>query len=263
MGTVAPPLVRKLADDWKSKCGLKSAVFSGIVAGGSHVQSGYHVGRDFQPSSNYSVVRPDDREGPGNAAAAIDMTMNASDMRVCTRRLVAVFENLSDPRRKYLNAFNGTLDGKTAKRWDVYARKVKSATRDHLEHVHLELRRKYVGSVSAMAAVLSALKGETVAQYLAWAAPGGSVSSAKTLSTVAAPPFPGVLRRADQQKRPNAHVKVFQTQLIKRGLTSIGSPDGYFGPKLETAVKAWQKRQGLGADGVVGPKTWPTAWAGK
>jgi peptidoglycan hydrolase-like protein with peptidoglycan-binding domain len=32
--------------------------------------------------------------------------------------------------------------------------------------------------------------------------------------------------------------------------------DGDFGPLTETAVKAWQGRNGLSADGVVGPKTW-------
>jgi peptidoglycan LD-endopeptidase CwlK len=32
--------------------------------------------------------------------------------------------------------------------------------------------------------------------------------------------------------------------------------DGVFGKQTETAVKAYQKRKGLTADGIVGPKTW-------
>lgn len=34
------------------------------------------------------------------------------------------------------------------------------------------------------------------------------------------------------------------------------TPDGYFGPATERRVKAWQRNNGLTADGVVGPKTW-------
>ena len=32
--------------------------------------------------------------------------------------------------------------------------------------------------------------------------------------------------------------------------------DGDFGPKTETAVKKWQKTNGLVVDGIVGPITW-------
>ncbi|WP_348537095.1 peptidoglycan-binding domain-containing protein [Geobacillus subterraneus] len=34
--------------------------------------------------------------------------------------------------------------------------------------------------------------------------------------------------------------------------------DGIFGKQTEAAVKAYQKRKGLAADGVVGEKTWNT-----
>jgi len=32
--------------------------------------------------------------------------------------------------------------------------------------------------------------------------------------------------------------------------------DGIFGPKTESAVKAFQKKVKIGVDGIVGPKTW-------
>lgn len=52
-------------------------------------------------------------------------------------------------------------------------------------------------------------------------------------------------------------VKYCQGILIKLGynLGSYGA-DGKFGAKTETAVKAFQKANGLNADGVVGPLTW-------
>lgn len=45
---------------------------------------------------------------------------------------------------------------------------------------------------------------------------------------------------------------------LQRVLTDLGFDtgiDGDFGPKTETAVKAFQKQSGIGADGIVGAKT--------
>lgn len=260
MSTVAPALVKQLASDWSKKCGLGSAKISGIIGDTAHqARGGYHIGRKFQPSSNYSVVRPDDKAGPDDAAAAIDMTMSASDMRLCTGRLVSAYTNVSDPRRKYLNAFNGTQDSKNARRFDVYARKTKAASSDHLWHIHLEIRRKYVNSATAMRAILSILKGESVRQYLAGAGVTVSLAVSGGKSSTA-PAFPGVLKRNDHQGVPVPGVKLFQAQMIARGWKSLGKADGFFGPRLESVVKTWQAQCGLPADGMIGAKTWPTPW---
>ena len=54
-----------------------------------------------------------------------------------------------------------------------------------------------------------------------------------------------LLKRGDN----NEDVKKLQAKL---GLDPIGN----FGPKTEDAVKAWQTKNGLAADGIVGPNTW-------
>lgn len=44
--------------------------------------------------------------------------------------------------------------------------------------------------------------------------------------------------------------------LVKQVQRKVGvSADGVFGPRTKSAVKRWQKRHGLTADGVVGPRT--------
>lgn len=256
MSTVATAVMKKLASDWELKCGLKSAVISGIVGDLAHkLRGGYHISRMDQPASNYSVVRPEDKagNGPNDASAGIDMTMSTADMIECTKRLVTVYANMADPRRKYLNAFNGWTGSGDAQRWDVYARKVSWATPDHKWHVHLELRRKYVGSATAAKAVLSILKGESMAAYL---------ESINVM--VKAPAYPGrILRRDDKQIKPDAALKVWQTRMVQRGWTSLGTPDGFFGAATESVVKRFQTACGVLSDGVIGPKTWPLPWTRK
>jgi peptidoglycan hydrolase-like protein with peptidoglycan-binding domain len=47
-----------------------------------------------------------------------------------------------------------------------------------------------------------------------------------------------------------------QRVLQKNGYTSVGQPDGIFGRKTDGAVRKFQSDQGLGVDGIIGPKTW-------
>lgn len=58
-------------------------------------------------------------------------------------------------------------------------------------------------------------------------------------------PYPPSVRLGDR----NPTVTLLQTKL---GITA----DGWFGPKTELAVKAFQKANGLTVDGWVGPQTW-------
>jgi peptidoglycan L-alanyl-D-glutamate endopeptidase CwlK len=65
-------------------------------------------------------------------------------------------------------------------------------------------------------------------------------------------PYPGQLERGDK----GMDVRVLQRQLRRRALPTNPVVDGAFGKATERAVKEFEKRQGLGVDGVVGKKVW-------
>lgn len=161
MATLATSAEKWLADEWEKL--YKSAVLSGIVGDLAHkARGGYHISRQDQSSSNYSVIRPDDKpgNGPNDRASAIDMTMSTADMIKCHTRLRTLWKN-NDPRMKYINAWNGWDGQGDAGRYDVVKRTITTATADHKWHIHLEIRRKYVNDMTAMRAILSMLAGES------------------------------------------------------------------------------------------------------
>lgn len=178
LATLAHDATKQISAGWDSF--YASAVPSGIVGDAAHRhRGGYHISIEDQPSSkNFSVVRVDDKAPPGNwplnLAAAIDMSMSPADMAICSWRLWVVWNDKSDPRRQYINAFNGWFnDGGPAKRYDFVTQGISETTSDHKWHVHLEIRRRWVTSMVAAMAILSILKGESKQQYLAGLLNGG------------------------------------------------------------------------------------------
>jgi hypothetical protein len=165
MATLSTTSLNWLANQWEDQ--YKSAVLSGIVGDLAHkARGGYHISRQDQGSGNYSVTRPDDKLGPSDRAAAIDMTMSTADMKKCHVRLRDIWKNrANDPRMKYINAWNGWDGVGGAGRYDVVKGTVGTATPDHKWHIHLEIRRRYVNDMTAMKAILSMLKGESLATY--------------------------------------------------------------------------------------------------
>ncbi len=171
MTTRATAVLTGLASDWKKL--YRSAVISGIVGDTRHAKrGGYHISIEDQVNrADYSVTRPDDKAPPGSwprdTASAIDMNLNLADMKVCHARLRAVWSNrATDPRARYINAHNGWDGTGSPGRYDWVTGSVSTATDDHEWHVHLELRRRYVNDPKAAAAVLSILRGDSLAAHL-------------------------------------------------------------------------------------------------
>lgn len=165
MSTHADDVSWYIADAWETY--YASAVLSGIVGDAEHAErNSYHNSLEDNPDQDgYSCERPDDAAPPGdwprNLAAAIDMSMSDSDMKLCSDRLWNVWNDTSDPRRVYVNAFNGWFnDGGPAKRYDYVSGDIDDTTDDHKWHVHLEIRRKWVQDMTAADAILSMLRGD-------------------------------------------------------------------------------------------------------
>ncbi|MCG5464241.1 hypothetical protein MED01_002406 [Micromonospora sp. MED01] len=171
MATLVSDPIRFIADQWENHCGYPSAVLSGIVPDGRHLDNGgYHCSvedlKRFGNQRDYSNIRPDDKDRNVRYGAAIDMSLSPSDMKRSHDRMRKVWVDTTDPRRKYLNAFN-TWDGSgDAVRLDFYAGTAGYASPDHKWHDHQEVRRRYVLDMTAAEAIVSALKGETKQQYL-------------------------------------------------------------------------------------------------
>lgn len=86
-------------------------------------------------------------------------------------------------------------------------------------------------------------------------APAATPPPAPSTDSGQAPPYPGTALR---QGSKGASVQIMQQRLSDLGY-SLGV-DGNFGPGTAKAVIAFQKKNGLGSDGVVGPATWAALW---
>lgn len=267
MSTLAYGTMKRLCNGIENM--YSSAVSSGIIGDQAHrKRGGYHLSREDNPAGNFSIIRPDDQagNGPNDAAAGFDISMSRRDMVLATARLRALWANPKDPRRKYLNAFNGWTGTGDATRFDMVARTARYASPDHKWHIHGEIRRRYVQSGSMVLAVLSALRGDTVAVYLAGLGikpdpvPAAKPGKRGPRPAAPVPPrYPGRVLKAGNRK-PDPAVKLWQQRMIARGWRSAGVADGMFGPKTVSIVKRFQKDCKVPADGEIGPKTWPLPW---
>lgn len=245
------------------------AIEPGVELGGIYANKpGYHNSRRGNSSSNYSVAQfAVDREGPDDAAAAIDLTFPSaqhgdySKIAVYSNRLYAAGK-ANDPRTTYLREFFGQTDSDGhVEGYDFTKESDSSSDSSHLWHIHISVHRKYVEDPEMVRAVLSILKGETVEQ---WRSGGGSWP-APANPTPSRPSYwidedgelgPNTVRRWQQymgtpQDGVISNVSMLVKAVQKYLNAKIGarlSVDGWLGPNT---VRALQRYLGTTQDGVV------------
>ena len=160
MGEYAPEAIEWLGTQAAGQLG---ATVSGIVGDARHT-SGYHRSRNWimtfgRKERDYSVQLPEDKQGDGDAASALDLSFPPDKMKVITALLQRSALDSRDWRIHYLREFIGTLDGSRVYRRDVYKREDDwgNTDRSHLEHVHLGFLRKYANDFEAMKWILSVM----------------------------------------------------------------------------------------------------------
>ena len=138
-------------------------------------KSGYHNTRAANQQSwpgNYSTRDAEDQGGPADKAAAYDWTFpdaqsgSYGTIARYSGRLLASGRDAADPRLNGWKEFFGQTDSDTAvEGWDFRRDQAASSDSSHLWHIHLSEDRDKVTSLDNKKALLSVLRGETVAQW--------------------------------------------------------------------------------------------------
>lgn len=168
--TKATDIMMDLADEWEEA--IPSAVLSGINGDADHqAKPGKHLSRSDNirkwGSSCWPVTHANDKLGPSDKACAIDINMNRTDQNKVHKRFVNVFNNRkTDPRAKFLYAFNGWDGEGVPCRYNLVTGAVDETDDSHKWHEHVETFYGFVNDPKMKRAIMSIVTGETVAQYL-------------------------------------------------------------------------------------------------
>lgn len=268
---------------------LKSEKIGGVVGDAKH-GSGYHLSRDALKArgltSDYSIVCPADKRGPGNQAAGIDITFGRLDELITVHTRLKVACEKKDPRIAPVREIIGTLDGKNVSGYNRVATGSGSRSRvgwtssgfsdkSHLWHEHVSCLRDTVNDENAMLGLAEVICG-LKAGALGW----------KSTDVVAVPPTTPAPGGTPVEAPKPVEVKVSLKELVKafkldparpQGGTTSGSvddvkavewalmaegllpkefaEDGSAGSSTHVAYAKWQRELGFtgkDADGLPG-----------
>ena len=225
---------------------------------------GYHSTRNDNRAhwpGDYSIRETEDQGGPGDKSAAIDWTFPDAQNghygtinRYC-QRLMASGRDRNDPRLDGMREWYGQTNSDShVEGWDCRHLVTVTSDSSHLWHIHMSIDRDKTTSMAVMDAILSVLRGETVA---AWKASAGQPPVPPTTIPVPTPdgihkPGTRTLTLADPQL--SGDDVVFVQRWI--GPAQVGPADGIYGPGTVVGVRWYQQLRHIGVDGEVGPETW-------
>lgn len=172
-------------------------------------------------------ARPSDH----NSGNAFDLThdpQNGVDCGVLSEQV------LNDARVSYV-IYNRRINSRDGRGWRAYG-----GSNPHTRHMHVSIKSTMRDNVSAWP----------------WSGGAGAAGSAGTGASSTAPAargthYPGAPVRKGQR---GATVGLVQKQLNTHGARL--QVDNHFGDKTYQALKLFQSRNRLVADGIAGPKTW-------
>lgn len=238
---------------------IPSAQNGGVIGDQRH-GTGYHRSRNALiragKSGDYSIQAALDKEGDGDAASALDITLPPAEMKRVTRRLMDACK-AEDPRVRALREFFGTLDGKRVTGYSPYRGREVTADASHLWHVHLSIFRGLANDVAAcqdLAAVIIGAKSST-------AKPAPPKPSAATGSAPKPYPRPKLRSVYLDKVRPGQQNSdsVYWVQVALNELSFRGGHElrltGDYDAATKAEVKLFQAQVCKDpADGALGPK---------
>jgi hypothetical protein len=154
MAEYAPAAIQGLFE--QIQAAIPEALMGGIQGDAAHTY-GYHRGRDYVPSSDYSVQLAEDKQGDGEACCGLDLSWTAADPQyTVSRRLL----DASDDSRMFAcREFYGSTDGVHVCGWDYAGGYPVSSDDSHLWHVHLSILRRYADDPDALDGIAQVITG--------------------------------------------------------------------------------------------------------
>jgi hypothetical protein len=153
----APAAIRATFD--AIHAAIPAAQLSGIQGDSAHTY-GYHRGRDYVSSSDYSVQQSDDRKGSGQAACGLDISFPADWMATVTKRLIAAVDaGEADGQLLALREFYGTTNGQDVTGRDVRTGYWVTSDDSHLWHVHCSIYRRWADDEATLAGIADVITG--------------------------------------------------------------------------------------------------------